>query len=315
MRPRKEDDWDEVKSQASSNDDEVEEQGVRPGRDDDSEQESEDDEQESRADSEVCQTSDLYSQSSNRLNLQSDDDEPPAPKVDLASISFGALAKAQESLPSRRSKTKTKSDPAKTTSTDTAVVPPPRKTSRPSREDLKRSSKHAPQEQTSTRPVSRRREVVPDANPRRQHRDPRFDPLVSRLDEAKAQKSYAFLDEYREKEMADLRVQIKKTRNADAKERLKRELMSMEGRKKAKLRREQEEELLKEHRQKEKDLVAQGKQPFYLKKSEQKKQLLVNRYETLSKGQVDRAIERKRKKVAGKEKKELDYLQRSRPRG
>ena len=39
------------------------------------------------------------------------------------------------------------------------------------------------------------------------------------------------------------------------------------------------------------------------------------RYEGMSKGQVDRAIERKRKKVAGKEKKELDWLQGARERG
>jgi len=44
--------------------------------------------------------------------------------------------------------------------------------------------------------------------------------------------------------------------------------------------------------------------------AEQKKQLLTKRFEGMSKGQVDRAIERKRKKVAGQEKKELDFLQR-----
>lgn len=134
------------------------------------------------------------------------------------------------------------------------------------------------------------------------------------MDEEKAKKAYAFLDEFRENEMAELRVQIKKTKDPVAKEKLKRELLSMESKKKARLRKEEEERLLKEHRKREKDLVAQGKQPFYLKQSEQKKQLLVERYAGMSKGQVDRAIERKRKKVAGKEKKELDSLQRVRPR-
>lgn len=162
--------------------------------------------------------------------------------------------------------------------------------------------------------MSRRREIVPDT--RRQYRDPRFDPLVGRVvDEEKASRAYAFLDEYREKEMSDLRAQIKKTRDAGAKEDLKRQLQAMESRKKARKRREEEEDLLREHRRKEKELVAQGKTPFYLKRSEQKKQLLVKRYEGMSKGQVDRAIERKRKKVAGKEKKELDWLQGARERG
>ncbi|KAF5980265.1 kinase [Fusarium coicis] len=231
---------------------------------------------------------------------------------DEEEVSFGALAKAQASLPSagRKSKSKKSADE----DAPRTETPAPRKSTK-SKDDPKpkRSSKHAPQEQTSKKPVSRRREILPDN--RRQYRDPRFDPLVGRVDEEKASKAYAFLDEYRDKEMADLRAQIKKTKDSYEKDNLKRQLQSMESRKKANMRRQEEERLLKEHRQKEKELVAQGKTPFYLKKSEQKKQLLVNRYEGMSKGQVDRAIERKRKKVAGKEKKELDFLQRgSRPR-
>ena len=153
-----------------------------------------------------------------------------------------------------------------------------------------------------------------DAPQRAPARDPRFDSAInsggSKFDEAKARKAYAFLEEYRDKELADLRAQAKKTKDPDQKERLKRQIMSMESRKKARKQKDQEDRLLEDHRKQEKEMVAQGKQPFYLKKSDQKKQLLTNRFEGMSKGQVDRAIERKRKKVAGKEKKELDTLQR-----
>lgn len=134
------------------------------------------------------------------------------------------------------------------------------------------------------------------------------------MDEAKARKAYAFLDEYRDSEMAELRVQIKKTKDAVQKEDLKRQLLSMESKKKARAKKDEEERIIEEHRAKEKELVAQGKTPFYLKKSEQKKQVLTDRFAAMSKGQVDRAIERKRKKVAGKEKKELGSLQRVRNR-
>lgn len=112
--------------------------------------------------------------------------------------------------------------------------------------------------------------------------------------------------------MAELRTQIKKTKDPYTKEELKRQLLSMESKKKATKRKEEAEALIEEHRKKEKELIAQGKTPYYLKKSEQKKQLLTNRFTSMSKGQVDRAIERKRKKVAGKEKKEMDFLQRVR---
>lgn len=230
--------------------------------------------------------------------------------MNLSAVSFGALARAQASLPPSERKSKTsKTSETKTTPEETPKEAPIRK--HKTREDMKRSSKHAPQEQSSRRAVSRFREIIPD--PRRKFRDPRFDPLVGKTDEEKANKAYAFLDEYRDSEMADLKVQIKKTKDYATKEALKRELMSMESKKKARKRKEDEENLVKEHRMKEKELVAQGKTPFYLKKSEQKKKLLMDRYAGMSKGQVDRAIERKRKKVAGQEKKEMDFLQR-RPR-
>ena len=130
------------------------------------------------------------------------------------------------------------------------------------------------------------------------------------MDEAKAKRAYAFLDEYRDSEMAELRVQAKKEKDPARKEELKRQLMSMESRRKARQKKDDEDNLLLDHRKKEKELVAQGKKPFYLKKSEQKKQLLTDRFASMSKGQVDKAIARKRKKVASKERQELDSMQR-----
>ncbi|KAG6039804.1 hypothetical protein E4U41_002128 [Claviceps citrina] len=229
--------------------------------------------------------------------------ESHAPKVDLSSISFGALARAQASLPA---KTKTKNPPPEPAETATGLL-----AAKPPKPAAKRSSKHAPQEQTSKRPVKRLREFAPDPC-RRKPRDPRFDPLVGKLDEGKARRAYAFLDDYRETEMADLRARIKKAKDPAEREALKRQLMSMESRKKAQRRKDEEAALLAEHRAREKELVAQGKTPYYLKRSEQKTKLLTGRYEKMSKGQVERAIERKRKKVVGKEKKELGQLVRRR---
>lgn len=164
---------------------------------------------------------------------------------------------------------------------------------------------------SSKRPVSRKREFSTISRP--EPRDPRFDPAIasgSNVNEAKAKKAYAFLDDYRASEMAALRTEIKKTKDDGEKERLKRHLASMESRKRADQIKDRERKVLEEHRQKEKDLVKQGKQPFYLKKSEQKKRFLTEQFKGMKKRQVDKVIERKRKKVAGKEKKELDHLQR-----
>ena len=172
---------------------------------------------------------------------------------------------------------------------------------------VKRSSKHAPQELTSKRPVSRRREVLP-TNFKRPTRDPRFDSLSGGgpADEARVRKSYAFLDEYRDKELADLRAQLKKTKkDTPQAEDLKKQIMRMEWRRNARQKKDEEERLLNEHKQKEKELVAQGKKPFYLKKSEQKQLALVERFQNMKSKDRDRAIERRRKKATAKERKNM----------
>eukprot|EP01047_Picozoa_sp_COSAG01_P105286 COSAG01_NODE_34513_length_546_cov_1.241611_1_plen_142_part_01 len=71
----------------------------------------------------------------------------------------------------------------------------------------RRSNKHRPLEVTSKRPVSRYREVVPTAASRA--RDPRFDTMSGRYDAVGCARSYAFLDEYREVESAQLSKQMK----------------------------------------------------------------------------------------------------------
>lgn len=286
VRARREEEWEpELSASDEDSGEEVSEEG-----DDNSDEDGDSDEQDSGSEPE--------------------EPEEEESKVDFSSISFGALSRAAASLPSKKKKTKGDTEPDDAPSNIKTKEPSRREQKKPSSrvEAAKRSSKHAPQEMSSKKPVSRRREILTD--PRRKARDPRFEALTGRLDKAKVAKNYAFLEEYRESEMADLRAQIKKTKDVTAKEDLKRQLLSMESKKKARQKKEDEAKLLQEHRKKEKELVAQGKQPFYLRKSEQKKQLLMNRYADMNKSQVDKAIERKRKKVASKEKKELISLER-----
>ncbi|KAF4120204.1 ribosomal RNA-processing protein 36 [Geosmithia morbida] len=297
VRPRKEDEWEPEVEDASDNSED----------DSGSEQVHDEDEEEGSSEEEG-----------------SDAEAQEDPKKALASISFGALARAQASLPpsdkllKKRKLASGGSKDAESEDDDGNDDKNKNKKKLVSKAEaaanMKRSSKHAPQEQSSKRPVSRRREVVPTESKRAPARDPRFDPLSTgrpgQFDEAKARRAYAFLDEYRDKELAELRAQVRKTKDPGLKEELKRQVLSMESKRKAQKRKDEEQALLAEHRRREKELVARGKQPFYLKKSEQKKQLLTSRFESMSKGQVDKAIARKRKKVAGKEKKELDTLQR-----
>ncbi|PQE30725.1 rRNA processing protein [Rutstroemia sp. NJR-2017a WRK4] len=237
--------------------------------------------------------------------LSESEDEATA---DAASISFGALAKAQASMSKSGNKDgkKSKKAPGDTWEDNEAIE---RKAGRKDQRDFGRTSKNAPTEVSSKKAVSRRREVIPVK--KREIRDPRFEPTNGPVDPRKVEKAYAFLDEYRESEMQELRDAIKKTKDEDAKEILKRKLLSMESRKKTDMKKKKEREILDRHRKEEKEKVKAGKTPFYLKKAEQKKRVLLDQYGELKGKQLDRVIERRRKKIEGKEKKNMPWARRT----
>jgi len=163
---------------------------------------------------------------------------------------------------------------------------------------------------SSKKQVSRKRDFV--QVPKVEARDPRFMPIGQQhQDEMKLKEAYAFLEDYRKDELRQLKDAAKKEKDSVAKEKLQRAIISMESQMKARARKEREHELLAGHRKKEKELVKQGKQPYYLKKSEQKQKLLIDQFSKMKKGQVDKAIERRRKKVEGKEKKHLPWARRT----
>ncbi|TVY49513.1 rRNA biogenesis protein [Lachnellula occidentalis] len=235
-----------------------------------------------------------------------DEDEESEPEV-AASISFGALAKASESLSGSKKKRATVPTPSDGWANNEALE---RKAGRADRRDFGRSSKHAPTEISSKKAVSRKREVIPVS--KRDVRDPRFEPVTGLpVDEARIRKSYAFLEDYREDEMKELRGEIRKEKDEDQKERLKKALGAMENRKKARERKEREEAVLERHRKEEKELVKQGKQPYYLKQKEVDKRVLVDTFGDLKGKKLDRVIERRRKKVEGKEKKKMPVPRRA----
>jgi ribosomal RNA-processing protein 36 len=183
-----------------------------------------------------------------------------------------------------------------------------RKAGRKDHRDFNRSSKHAPTEISSKKAVSRKREVVPVA--KREFRDPRFEPLSGYVDEAKVRAAYSFLDDYREDEIKELKAVIRTSKDEDTKEKLKRALMSMESKKQAQLQKQKEKEILDKHMKEEKELVKQGKQPFYLKKAEQKKRMLLDQFGELKGKKLDHVIERRRKKQEGREKRKLPFKRR-----
>ena len=224
---------------------------------------------------------------------------------ELTNISFGALASAQSALGLKRKRSPT-----------TAPYPSKRRSSSPGfpeaqerlvgKKDhriLSRTSKHAPAELSSKKAVSRKRSVIPTSTI--EHRDPRFEALSGPLDTNKINNNYAFLTDYRASEIAALKADIRKTTDSATKMDLKKQLLSMESKEKARATKEVEQEVLREHRKREKGAVEKGKKPFYLKKGEQKKLALVKRFEGMGEKKLEKVIERRRKKKAGRERRNM----------
>ncbi|PWW80358.1 DUF947-domain-containing protein [Tuber magnatum] len=252
---------------------------------------------------------------------RSDEEERPNARDAISHISFGTLAKAQKSIARERRESRplSKEDRVAAAKAQLAALKEsqgikPRKP-RKTQEELKRSSKHAPQEISSKRAVTRRREAIAPIMPAAQAaRDPRFDTAVKGVyDEKVFKKNYSFLNEYREDEMKALKQEISKSKDEQKKEQLKKELLSMlqESKHKAEKDKEQGEKVVREHRKKERELIKQGKKPFYLKKAEQKKLLLMEKYSKLDEKQLEKVMEKKRKRKSQKERKSMPFERRS----
>ncbi|CAD6575471.1 MAG: rRNA bioproteinsis protein rrp36 [Alectoria sarmentosa] len=254
---------------------------------------------------------------SDTLSKSESDTSSRAPENKAASISFRALVRAQASLGKRKRSNDDVGYAEADGSLGKKKVPRElindealeRKAGKRDIRGFSRTSKHAPAELSSKKAVSRKREAVPV--PKMNHRDPRFEPLSGAVDQGKTKQNYSFLDSYRDSEKSELKSAIQKSKDIEAKGKLKRALLSMESRKKAQETREQQQEVLKRHRKDEKEKVEQGKRPFYLKKADQKKRALVERFEGMKGKQVDKVIERRRKKRAAKERKGMPDARRA----
>ncbi|KAG0336313.1 rRNA biogenesis protein rrp36 [Podila humilis] len=166
----------------------------------------------------------------------------------------------------------------------------------------RRNDKNKPMEIGSKKPVGRFRQVVEVASAKR--RDPRFDSLSGKLDNDLFEKSYGFLKDYHVDEMKKLRELIKKERDEDMKEKLQLQLSRMVDRQATEATQKRRQEIKREHKRKERELVSKGKTPFFLKKSDQKKLELIDKFKQLkdSPKALAKAMEKRRKRNSAKEK-------------
>ncbi|EIW71549.1 hypothetical protein TREMEDRAFT_27647 [Tremella mesenterica DSM 1558] len=195
---------------------------------------------------------------------------------------------------------------------------------------IKRGNKHAPAAMSTKRQVSRIRKVVDVAKTER--RDPRFSSVsAGRVDPHLHSKSYDFLPDLLKDEMAILRTALntavkaerncpwsEKTIRTAERERIERDLGQLRTKMDRTQREARERQVLAEVKREEREKREKGKGAWYLKKSEKRDLLLKSRYEALEKeggkGRVKKVLEKKRKKVAQKEKKSRPFAPSKKPR-
>ncbi|XP_024031951.1 LOW QUALITY PROTEIN: rRNA biogenesis protein rrp36 [Morus notabilis] len=172
-----------------------------------------------------------------------------------------------------------------------------------------RANKNRPMEVSCKKPVSRFREVI--QVPKKVIRDPRYESLCGNLDVEGFRKRYNFLFEeefFAERE--ELRKQMKKTSDPKVIAELKNRISWIDKQLKSDSTKRKDDAILAKHKKKEREAAKQGKQPFYLKKSEIKKRRNIEKYHELKaagNGKLESYIEKRRRKNAAKDHRHMPY--------
>jgi len=169
---------------------------------------------------------------------------------------------------------------------------------------FKRSNKNRPMEMSSKRPVKIIRDGVKKATT--VTRDPRFDDLSGEYSDTFFNKAYSFIGDVKQREKEKLEAKLKKESNPEKKQQLQFLVNRMKQQEKSEHQKQARIDQERSFKKKEKELVKEGKTPFYLKKSDKKTLELAEKYKELSKsGKVDKFLLKKRKKSAAKDRKKL----------
>ncbi|PKI65307.1 hypothetical protein CRG98_014271 [Punica granatum] len=156
------------------------------------------------------------------------------------------------------------------------------------------------------KPVSRFREVIQAT--KRVVRDPRFESLCGNLDVEGFKKRYNFLYENElPAEREELQKQLKKTKSPKEMGEIKSRIAWIDKQLKESAK-HTDAAILAGHKKREREATKQGKKPFYLKKSEIRKQRLIKKYHSLKEeGKLEAFIEKKRRKNASKDHRYMPY--------
>ena len=160
----------------------------------------------------------------------------------------------------------------------------------------KRENKNRPREVSA-----KRREWKQE--PKIVRRDPRFEESCGHLDEEQFQKDYAFLHEMREQERRKIARMARREKDADRKESLLRLKQRIENQAVSQRQRHEEKQVVQQLKQQAKETTGKT----YVKRSEVKAAILIDKFKKLKKsGKLSRYLEKKRKKNASKDRKKIE---------
>ncbi|KAM0748156.1 DUF947-domain-containing protein [Meredithblackwellia eburnea MCA 4105] len=175
-----------------------------------------------------------------------------------------------------------------------------------------RSSKHAPMEMSSKKAVSRIRQIVEPTDLKKKSRDPRFSSLSGQVNPSLFRQSYSFLASSQSAELASLRTLAANPKLAsEERDRVEATLRRMESREVERRKRDLEERAVGEWKREERrKREQQGKKGFWLKDSDKKALILKARFDALKddKKGLRKAVEKKRRKTAQRDKKNMPSL-------
>lgn len=252
--------------------------------------------------------------------------EPSRPrsiKDDLASLSFGALLKANKALAKEEENESGSDESASSDSSDDEDEEPVAETSKAGetlrKPKEKRANKHAPMEMSSKRPVSRKRMVV-EVTPIK-YRDPRFGDAAGEFSADHFRKDYTFLADVRSQELETLKQNLSRAKKLLASspahlreergrevEKLERAVRRTESTIERSKREAFERDVLLKAKREERERRLQGKKAWYMKKADQKKMTLEAKFESMSGKEAKKAMEKRQKKMAQKDKRSRPFF-------
>jgi len=222
-----------------------------------------------------------------------DDEDDPLEKIkaEVSNMSFEELLLLKEKLGTK--------------AYNAALFPSSKKSTGDNTKKLfTRENKNRPTEVSSKKRIPEIRSVV--AVKKKVVRDPRFDDLSGNYNETYFNQAYGFMSDVKQREKKKLVKSLKHEKDLTKRAKIERLLKTMTQKEKAEKDRDEKKKKEKELRAKERELVAKGKKPYFMKKSEKRKlETEAKQAELQASGQLDKYLKKQSKKTLAKERKNI----------